>query len=99
MVTLYLSLVESMADIKSIFGLVLKQARNEKGISQEHLALESGLDRSYISKLEVGNYQPSISTIFEISEVLEVRPDELVREVYERYLDSKNKKKTSRTSN
>lgn len=82
-----------MSDIKAIFGLVLKKTRKEKGLSQEQLAFDSGLDRSYISKLEVGSYQPSISTIFAIAEVLNVRPDDLVSEVYEKYTKLKNKKK------
>ncbi|CAC9625435.1 SOS-response repressor and protease LexA (EC 3.4.21.88) [uncultured Gammaproteobacteria bacterium] len=72
--------------IKTIFVLVLKQARKEKGISQKQLAFDSNLDRSYISKLETGVYQPSISTIFTISEVLDIKPSDLIKEVYLRYL-------------
>ena len=50
-------------------------------MSQENLALEAGLDRSYVSKLETGVYQPSISTLFAIAEVLGVRPSKLVDKV------------------
>ena len=69
-------------EIKTIFGDVLKQARKEKGISQEQLAFDSNLDRSYISKLETGVYQPSISTIFAVSEVLGIKPADLIEKVY-----------------
>ncbi len=69
-------------DIKIAFGKVLKQVRKEKNISQEQLAFDANVDRSYISKLETGVYQPSISTIFAISEVLGVKPYELVERTY-----------------
>jgi len=73
-------------EVKEIFGGAMRKARNQKGISQAQLAFDAGLDRSYISKLETGIYQPSISTLFAIAEVLEVSPDKLVKEVYEIYL-------------
>ncbi|MCB1736011.1 MAG: helix-turn-helix transcriptional regulator [Gammaproteobacteria bacterium] len=72
-------------DIKIVFGKVLRQARKEKQISQERLALEADVDRSYISKLETGAYQPSMSMLFALSGVLQIRPSELVRRVEEQY--------------
>ncbi len=72
-------------DIKIIFGQVLRSLRKEKSVSQERLALEAGLDRSYISKLETGVYQPSMSTLFSIAEVLDVEPSEIVKQVHEIY--------------
>ena len=71
-------------DIKAAFGSVLKELRTEKGLSQETLALEAGLDRSYVSKLETGVYQPSLSTLFAICEVLGVRPGNMVERVERR---------------
>ena len=60
------------------FGQVLKKYRLEKGLSQERLALESGLDRTYISLLERGKRQPSIKTLFAISAHLKIRPSTLI---------------------
>ncbi len=65
-------------DIRVVFGQVLQSVRKEKGIAQERLALEAGLDRSYISKLENGAYQPSLSTIIAIAKILDCRPGDLV---------------------
>lgn len=76
-------------DIKVIFGKVLRDLRKNKGVSQETLALEAGLDRSYISKLETGVYQPSMSTLFSIAEVLEIEPSEIVKQVHEIYIHEK----------
>ncbi len=68
-------------DIKIAFGKVLKEIRKEKHISQERLALEAELDRSYLSKLETGVYQPSLSTLIAIAKVLDIRAGLLVDRV------------------
>jgi DNA-binding XRE family transcriptional regulator len=65
--------------IEAAFGIVIRKLRNDLGISQEVLAFESGLDRSYISQLERGKRQASIITIFQISKALKTLPDNIVR--------------------
>ena len=63
------------------FGRVLKQARQDKELSQEALALNTGYDRTFISLLERGHRQPSIKTVFDLSMELDLNPSELVRRV------------------
>ena len=65
-------------DIKEAFGRVLKVVRKEKGFSQEKLSFEAGRDRSYVSKIETGVYQPSLEMIFDYAEALEIKPSKLV---------------------
>jgi transcriptional regulator with XRE-family HTH domain len=65
------------------FGLVLRELRRERGLSQEALALEADLQRNYISLIERGINQPTITTIFKLAEALQVRPREMVRLVEE----------------
>jgi len=60
------------------FGLVLRDLRNKKHISQEKLALEGSVDRTFISLLERGLRQPSLTTIIQISDVLGIEPDKLM---------------------
>ena len=60
------------------FAKVLKHYRNQKKLSQLELALEANLDRTYISLLERGLRQPSLSTIFQIADVLQVNPEKLI---------------------
>lgn len=60
------------------FGLVLREIRIKRGISQEGLAFKSGFHRTYISMLERGIKNPSITTIFRLSVALEIRPSELI---------------------
>lgn len=69
---------------ESEFSIVLREFRNKKGISQEKLALECGLDRTYISLLERGLRQPTISTLFKIAKALDVTPSMLIQEVEKR---------------
>ncbi|WP_249366575.1 helix-turn-helix domain-containing protein [Neobacillus rhizophilus] len=64
-------------------GGILRRRRKAKGLSQEKLAFESGLDRSYIGDLERNEKSPSLDTVFKISKVLEIKPDEFVKEVRE----------------
>lgn len=56
--------------LPSIFGALLKQMRTESGLSQETLAAECGLDRSYISLLENGKHQPSLASMILIADAL-----------------------------
>ena len=64
--------------IKVTFGQLLKKARKEKGLSQEQLAHDCSLDRTYISMLERGINQPSIITLFVLAKNLEMKASEFV---------------------
>lgn len=67
--------------IPEAFGKILRRYRKAKGWSQEQLALESGHQRVFISWLETGAKQATISTIFNLAKVLDVEPSELIRSV------------------
>lgn len=66
------------------FGLVLREVRKEQGISQEALALEADLQRNYISLIERGINQPTITTIFKLAAALGVKPSAIVARTEER---------------
>ena len=63
------------------FSYVLRKLRKAKGLSQEELAYQSGLDRTYISLLERGLRQPSLSSILQLSNPLGVSSSEMVAQV------------------
>lgn len=52
------------------FALVLRNARVGKGLTQEALAFEAGIDRTFVSLLEGGKRQPSLSVIFTLARAL-----------------------------
>jgi DNA-binding XRE family transcriptional regulator len=56
----------------------VKTLRLELGISQEALALEAGIDRTYASQIERGISNPSLRVICAVAEVLKVEPTELL---------------------
>lgn len=60
------------------FGLVLREIRKRRGISQEALALEADLQRNYISLIERGINQPTITTIFKLAAALEMKPSQVI---------------------
>lgn len=64
--------------IIKLFGEKVRQVRLQKGMSQETLALESGLEYSQINRIELGKINTSISHLFIIAKALEVHPKELV---------------------
>jgi transcriptional regulator with XRE-family HTH domain len=65
-------------DIRQIFAGVLRDSRLAAGISQETLAAESGLDRTYISMLERGKRTPSIEVIWKLCRALQIAMVKLV---------------------
>jgi len=67
--------------IPTTFGQVIRKLRTDKGLSQEKLALDSALDRSFISLLESGHKQPTITTLFAIAEALGIHPSEIIKKV------------------
>ena len=53
------------------FPAVLREARTEKGLSQEELAGRAGLHRTYISQVERGVKSPSLRSLEQIADALE----------------------------
>ncbi len=51
------------------FGRRLRELRQSKHWSQEYLAAELDVDRSYISGLELGSRNPTLKTIARISSI------------------------------
>ena len=68
-------------EISKAFGVVLRKHRKAANLSQEQLALQCELDRTYIGMLERAERQPSLTTIFTICNVLNIQPNIIVKEV------------------
>ena len=61
-------------------GQALRAFRLAAGFSQEQLGLESGVQRNFISLIETGQNQPTITTIFKLAQALNLKPSKLVAE-------------------
>jgi transcriptional regulator with XRE-family HTH domain len=66
-------------DLRQIFATNLRRLRHAKELSQEDLAHEAGVNRSYMSKLEKGASYPGLEIIGKLATVLEVEAAELLR--------------------
>lgn len=62
--------------IKDQVGIRIKQLRIAKGLSQEKLALEVGLDRTYITSVENGKRNISIQNLEKIWTLFELTPSQ-----------------------
>ena len=58
--------------------MVLRQLRQQAGLSQEKLAFDAELDRNYLSLLELGRNSASVKTIFKLAPALGVTVAELM---------------------
>ncbi len=68
----------SVNQIPAVFGRVLREERKRQNISQEQLALYADVDRTFVSQIERGIRQPTLTTLVKLSRVLKVAPSALV---------------------
>lgn len=71
-------------DLEKSFRLTLRELREQSGKSQECLAGDSELDRTYISMLERGKRQPTLSTLIKISNALDIPLSEMIKKAEDR---------------
>lgn len=68
--------------VAKAFGEQLRSFRNKSGLSQEKLAEAIDMDRTYISMLERGIHQPSLTVVFRLALVLELSPSDLIESAW-----------------
>ena len=66
-------------DMRALVGRNFARIRREKGLTQEQVEERSGFSQQYISGLENGLRNPTIVSIYEIAQALEVSHMDLVR--------------------
>ena len=60
------------------FGKILRQLRLNANLTQEELGFEADLRRTYVSILELGQQQPSLTTLLKLAKALDITGSELV---------------------
>jgi transcriptional regulator with XRE-family HTH domain len=65
-------------DMRTLVGRNFARIRREKALTQEEVAARSGLSQQYLSGLESGRRNPTLITIYELSEALGVSHVDLV---------------------
>ena len=71
-------MTDSFEELKSTLSINLKMCRARVGLSQERLALESGVDRTVVSRLERCLINPTLQILLKLAVRLEVPVHELL---------------------
>jgi transcriptional regulator with XRE-family HTH domain len=67
-------------DLREVFAANLRRLRHAKGLSQDDLAYEAEVSRSYLSQLEKGTFYASLKIVGKLAAVLQVEPAELLKQ-------------------
>lgn len=68
-----------LMDYRQVFAANLRRIRHEKGISQEELAYEAEVNRTYMSKVEKGDTWVGLEIMVKLSGALGVEPADLLQ--------------------
>jgi transcriptional regulator with XRE-family HTH domain len=66
-------------DLREVFAANLRRLRNAKGLSQDDLAYEAEVSRSYLSQIEKGAFFASLKIVGKLAAALDVEPAELLK--------------------
>jgi transcriptional regulator with XRE-family HTH domain len=66
-------------DLRDVFATNLRRLRNAKGLSQDDLAYEAKVSRSYLSQIEKGVFFASLKIVGKLATALNVEPAELLK--------------------
>ncbi|WP_058300638.1 helix-turn-helix domain-containing protein [Gorillibacterium timonense] len=71
--------------LKQVIGKTVKALRLRQDLTQEDLADLCNVDRSYISMIEVGRNEPSVTKLFILCKGLEIKPSDFFRLIEREY--------------
>ncbi len=64
-----------------MLGDELRKARETAGLSQERLALDAAVDRSYLSELDNNHKSPTLDMLFRLCDAMGIAASELIKRV------------------
>ena len=70
--------LKTLEDVKQDIAKNLKRVRISRNIAQEKLALDAGVDRTFVSKIERGLGNPSLEVLLKLANRLGVSVSELL---------------------
>lgn len=72
------------AEPAKAFGAAVRAQRTERGIGQEDLAHQAGIERSHLGKIERGEHMPTLALILKIARALGCSSADLMTETESR---------------
>lgn len=73
-----------------VTGRVLRELREERGLSQEVVSGLAGIARTHLTMIENGTRNPKVDTLWRICEVFDVPVSKLLAEIEKRIRDRQN---------
>ena len=71
--------VQPKSGPEKAFGIVLREIREEAGLSQLDVYIKFGIDRTQLSAIERGVQSPTLRTIVRLSQAFHVSTSEMMR--------------------
>ncbi|MBI5869643.1 MAG: helix-turn-helix transcriptional regulator [Actinobacteria bacterium] len=72
-----------MASLAKSFGSEVRKQRESLGLSQEKFAEKAGIHRTYVSSIELGKVDPSLSVANKLAVALDVKLSEIIQSAEE----------------
>lgn len=69
-------------DVVQLLGVNVRYYRKLKGLTQEQLAAEAGMERSYVSDLERGVRNPTVAAVGRLASALGIEPSCLLIRIH-----------------
>ncbi|WP_322032861.1 helix-turn-helix domain-containing protein [Paraburkholderia sp. J76] len=82
-------------ELAEVFGAVLRERRIRAELTQEQFAFEADIRRNYVSMLELGQHQPTLTMLFALAAALKCSPSELLAEVERKLKKSRRSTKNA----
>lgn len=67
-----------MSELAQLIGCSIRNKRKEKNITQESLALQCGIDRSYMGRIERGEVNITVEKLYEIASAMQISAKDLI---------------------
>ena len=68
----------NISQLQQKIGNRIRELRESKGVSQQNLAAICNFEKANLSRIEAGRTNPTVSTLYKISQALEITLSELV---------------------
>lgn len=72
-----------MSDVKSVFGMTLRQYRTQQRRTQQEIAERCNMSLRFYQELEAGDKQPTITSLFQLATSLETSPANLIEAAFD----------------
>lgn len=88
----YSPTMEEYPQLKEVLAKIVRERREALHMSKRQLSKAAYIERSYITGLENGNWNPSLNVVLHLCEALKIEPEEFMRQVRHE-LEEKNGRK------